>query len=172
MQINSINPQTNFKSKFIPNSVLAQSFDRAIKEQDRFFVKAVKSLLNDGKDDTLELSKRTNHHMSLYVNGEIEEEGHIFLNYYGNVGTDLIKKYAKKQAFTNNSASKYSILSEQEKELVNEEVGLIKLLTENFGNGTNFIENVQSVLDKMKNKLDNNTSKEILELKKLIFTNK
>lgn len=169
MQVNNINPQTNFKSKFIPSALLEQSFDGAVKEQDRFFVKALNTLLSDGKNDVLELKKRTNHHLSLYVNGEIEDEGSIFLNYYRNVGADLIKKYAAKNELANNSAGKYSILSNKEKELVDEDVTLIKLLSENFESGVNFIENVQIVLNKMKKKLDNNTTKEISELKKLIF---
>ena len=168
MQVNSISPGANFKSKFLPNTVLEQSFDRAVKEQDRHFVKALKTLLNDGKGDVLELKKRTNHHMCLYVNGEIEEEGHMFLNYYGNVGTDLIKKYAARKTY-NNAAAKYGILSNKEKELVREDVNLIKLLSENFSTGTDYIDNVQIVLDKMKRKLDNNTTKEILEIKNLIF---
>ena len=169
MQVNNINPQTNFKSKFIPSALLEQSFDGAVKEQDRFFVKALNTLLSDGKNDVLELKKRTNHHLSLYVNGEIEDEGSIFLNYYRNVGADLIKKYAKKQVCDYNYANKYSTLSKQETELVKEDVNLIKLLSESFENGTDFIEKVQVILNKMKTKLDNNTTKEISELKKLIF---
>ena len=85
MQINSISSQTNFKSKILPNAALEQSFDSAIKEQDRFFGKAVNALLKDGKSDVLELKKRNNHNMSLYVNGEIEDEGQTFVNYYRNV---------------------------------------------------------------------------------------
>ncbi len=169
MQINSISSQTNFKSKILPNAALEQSFDSAIKEQDRFFAKAVNALLKDGKSDVLELKKRNNHNMSLYVNGEIEDEGQTFVNYYRNVGADLIKKYAAKNELANNYAAKYSILSNKEKELVDEDVTLIKLLSENFESGVNFIDNVQIVLDKMKKKLDNNTTKEISELKKLIF---
>jgi len=169
MQVNRIDSPTNFKSKFIPNSVLGQSFDRAAKEQDRLFVKAVKAILNDGKEDTLELQKRNPHYINLYVNDEIAEEGHIFSTLYGNVGSDLIKKYANRLSHTNRDAGKYNILSEQEKEFLKEDVSLIKLLSENFESGTNFIDNIQKVLDDMKQKLDNNTKKEVLELKNLIF---
>ncbi len=169
MQVSNINLQTNFKSKILPNAVLEQSFDSAIKNQDRFFVKAVNTLLYDGKSDILELKKRNNHNLSLYVNGEIEAEEQAFLNYYRNVGADLIKKYATKNEQASNSVGKYGILSNKERELVSSDVSFIKLLSENLESGSNYIENVQNILDKMKKKLDDNTTKEILQLKKLIF---
>lgn len=170
MQVNRISPQsTNFQSKFVNNSVLNQAFDRAIEENDRFFVKSMKALMNDGKDDILELQRRNPRHLDLYVNGEIAEEGQIFLNYYVNVGTDLIKKYASRVFKENMQALQHSNLSTKEKELVQEEVDLIKLISENFPSSIDFIGNVQKTLNTMKDKLDKNTKQELIELKKAIF---
>ena len=173
MQVNSINStQTNFKSKFVPNKIMEKSLDRAYHNGDRQFAQSLKAILNDGKDDILELNKRNNRHLSLYVNGKLQEEGNIFLNLYSDVGTELINKYAKKMKDTPVVTDKYRDLSVDEKKLVQENIDIIKLLTENFENGVNFVENVEKELSNIKKKLDSNTKKELIALKDLIFNNK
>jgi uncharacterized coiled-coil DUF342 family protein len=170
MQINKIDSQTtNFKSKFVPNSILKKTIDNEAKESNRFFLKSIKAIMNDGKDDVLELQRRTPRHLDLYVNGEIAEEGHIFLNYYGSVGGDLINKYASKFADNVKYTDKYNNLTPKEKKLVAEEVDVIKMLSESFDSVGNYIEDVQKVIGDIKQKLDNNTKQEFDELKKMIF---
>ena len=170
MQVNKVNfQQTNFKSKFIPNAMLEQTFNRAAKENDRLFVKSMKTLLNDGKDDVLKLQQRDKYRLALYSNDKIVEEGNIYLNYYGNVGTDLINKYALKNSNDFTFLRRYNNLSQEEKKLIAEEADLIKLLSQNFENGTNYIEELQKIIKVMEQKLDENTKNEMDKLKKAIF---
>lgn len=48
--------QTNFKSKFVPNKVLSDTFKNAEEHGCRYFLSAVKNLLKDGKNRTIELT--------------------------------------------------------------------------------------------------------------------
>ena len=168
MKIDKINPQTTcFKSKFIPNEMLEQTFKRAAKENDRFFVKSVRALLNDGKADTFHLQRNGKSEVSLCVNNELADTANY--NYYGNAGTELINKYVSKTMQESMCSEKYNYLSEREKNAVAEDVDLIKLLSENFESGKNYIEEVQQIIKNMKQKIDNNTKQELEELKKVIF---
>ena len=171
MQINNINStQTNFKSKFIPNKLLEKTFNGAAEMSDRNFALSIKTILNDRKNDILELRTRNKQSMDLLVNGESKEEGLTFLNYYGNVGSNLINKYAEK-TYENKPkiTEKYNNFSENEKKLVKENIELIKLLTDNFENGINFVESTQKELNKIKQKIDENAKQEIIKLKEIIF---
>lgn len=174
MQTGSISSaQMNFKSKFIPNNLLEKSINEAIKESDRNFALSVKTILNDGKSDILELRTRNKYSMDLLVNGESKEDGLPFLNYYENVGADLVNKYAEKTYVSKTKITgKYNNLSESENKLVKEDVEFIKLLTDNFENGVNFVENVQKALGDIKQKIDKNTKQELEALKEMIFNNK
>ena len=167
MQVNRIEQQTTgFKSNFVPNKILEQTFSRAVKENDRGFLKSVKTLLNDGKTDTIELQQKDSKSLGLYVNGEMADEGHSFLSYYNNAGSELIKKYTSKNVeHTNN----YNNLSAKERKLVSEDVDLIKMLSDNFESFYNYYEEVQKSLKNIKQKIDDNTRQELQELQKIIF---
>ena len=47
---------TSFKTKMVPNIYLERAFDIAILENNGRFLSAVETLMNDGKNDILELS--------------------------------------------------------------------------------------------------------------------
>ena len=172
MQINNINStQTNFKSKFVPNKYLESAFENAYNGNNRTFVKSIKAILNDGKQDSIELVKGANSNLHLLVNGKIKEESIIF-SYYGNPSIDVIEKYAKQINNLDIYNGAYKNLSNKEKKLVQEDVNLIKSLTENFEDSTNFIDNSLNRIQKMKQKIDKNTKQEIVTLKEIIFNKK
>jgi len=168
MQVNNISTPTSFKSKFIPNPVLEKSFDRAASESDRIFLISVKAFLNDGKNDILEIRQKSKHSLNLHVNNKITEEGHPFLNFYYNTGADLIKKHASKVFGIN--TGKYNELTIEEKKLVQNYINKIKSSTENFENNcSDFFDLVKNNINLIKKVLDENTKKEIQELKQIIF---
>ena len=171
MKTEKINLQTtNFKPKLIPNKALEDAFNEAYKTNDRRFALSVKTILNDGKNDVLELSQRNKYNINLYVNGECKEEGYNYLNYYTNVGSNLINNYVQKEyKNTPQIIGKYYNLSESEKILVRENVDIIKLLVDNFENGINFIDNVQKEIGNIKNKINENVKQELTDLKEIIF---
>ena len=172
MRIDKINSQaTNFQSRFVPNLTLEQAFDRATKEHDRFFLKAVNTILNDGKNDIIELKQRAPKYVSLHVNNKLIEEENTYLNYYSHVCADLLKHYAEKISKESLKEAQYKSLSQQEKKLISENVDLIKMYSENFENSNNYIENIQNTLNKIKQQLDTNTKLEIQSLKSRIFGN-
>ena len=170
MKIDKINSQAaSFQSRFVPNQILEQAIDRATKENDRSFLKAVNIILNDGKDDVVELKQRAPKYISLHVNGKMTEEVNTYLNYYTHACAELLRNYVGKISKDNLNSSQYKNLTQQEKKLISENVDLIKLLSENFESGNNYFEEVQNILKEMKQKLDNNTKQEFEKLKKVIF---
>ena len=169
MNINKIDNQAaSFKSKLVPNNLLEGAFKNAEATGDRYFVQSVKAILNDGKNDSLEIAKTTKDNLSLFVNGE--KQGETLFSYYGNPVISLIEKYAKDSFGTNIYADKYQNLTGKEKELIKEDIDLMKMLLDNFDAGANFIAEVQKTITQIKQKLDINTKKEIQELKKIIFS--
>ena len=96
----------SFKSTFSSNNILKQSFDKAYADSDRYFLKSVKAVLNDGKDDVVELSQRNNSKIDLLINGEMVNEESI--NYYNNAGVNLIKKLGQKISGEKENQSKYA----------------------------------------------------------------
>ena len=174
MQVDKINIQViNFKSRFVPNKVLENAFKEACKTNDRNFALSVKTILNDGKDDVIELSQWNKYHMSLILNGEYIADEYNYLNYYVNVGSNLINKYVQ-QAYTKapQIKGKYDNLSESEKKLIQENIDVLKSLVDNFENKINFIDNVQKEIGIITQKLNKNVHQELANLKKIIFNNK
>ena len=168
MKVDKINSQTGFKSKFIPNNYLTRAFDNACNTNDRNFVKSVQALLNDGKNDTIKLVKNKSN-MALLVNDQIKDEA--IYSYYGMPAIDLINKYAKKLFDFNYdyNSGHYQNLSKKEKQLIKENADVIKLLSENLEQSSNYIEEVQKQLANITQKIDDNTKQEIQKLKKIIF---
>ena len=170
MKIDKINSQaTGFQSRFVPNRTLELAFDRAAKESDRTFLNAVNIIMNDGKDDVIELKQRAPKYISLHVNNTMEEEDNTYLNYYTHVCSELLRNYAEKISKGTLNTKQYKNLSQEEKKLISENVDLIKLMSENFESVNSYLEEVQNILKEMKQKLDNNTKNEIEKLKKQIF---
>ncbi len=170
MKTEKINIQTtNFKSRFVPNQTLEQSFERAAKANDRFFLKAVNTIINDGKDDVVELKRRPPKYIDLYVNNEMVEEGNTYFNFYVHVCAELLKHYAEKISGKSMSGAQYKDLSSQEQKLISENVDLIRMFSEKVESFPNYVENIQKMLSEIKQKIDNNTKKELEELKNSIF---
>ena len=88
----------NFKSKFVKNDVLQKTVAQAEKKRCRFFLGAVKNLLNDGIPRTLELTG--GEYLSkdgisytktqLNCNGKKEAEYAGFPNIYGTTSNEMI----------------------------------------------------------------------------------
>ncbi len=169
MQINKID-QTSFQSKFIPNKYLASAFDNAEASNNREFLNSVKTILKDGKDDTVELFKSSNSNLNLLVNGEVTEEV-LCKNYYENPAILAITKYAKKIFGSEMLSNKYNDLSKKELDLIKDDVYMIKLFSENLAIRKNYIEDVQNRLKNIKQIIDDNTRKELKELRRTIFGN-
>ena len=174
MQINKINSQTtNFKSKLLPNKLLEYTFEEACKTNDRNFALSIKTILNDGKNDVIELSERNKYHINLLVNGESKAEECNYLNYYTNVGSNLINNYVQKAyAKVPLITGKYDNLSKSEKNIIQENVDVLKSLIDNFENNASFIDNVQKEIKTITQKLNKNVNKELTNLKEIIFNNK
>lgn len=172
MNVDKISVQTtSFKSRFIPSQTLEQAFDRAAKENDRFFLKAMNTIMNDGKNDVVELTQRAPKYIDLLVNNKLVEEGNTYLNFYTHTSAEIIKHYAEKISKECMTETQYKNLSQQEKKLISENVDLIRMFSENFENSNNYIENVQQALNNIKKQLDNNTKQELQNLKSIIFGN-
>lgn len=168
MQIDKINNYSmSFQSKFVPNKYLAAAFDNAAGKNNRIFLNSVKTILKDGKDDTLEVVK-SNSNYKLLVNGEVYEEA-LSNSYYENPAILAITKYAQKLFDSNIMSSSYQNLSEKERALIKDEVYMIKLFTDSFVIRKNYIEDIQNQLNKIKRIINDNTKKEIEDLKKIIF---
>jgi hypothetical protein len=167
MQINKID-NSSFKSRLIPNKYLASAFDNAEASNNREFLNSVKTILKDGKDDTVELFKSSNSNLNLLVNGEITEEV-LCKNYYENPAILAITKYAKKIFGSDMLSNTYNDLSKKELDLIKDDAYMIKLFSENLSNRRNYIEDVQNRLKNIKQIINDNTKKELEDLRKTIF---
>ena len=173
MKVNSVeNSSIALKSRFVPNKLLEDSFNRAYDSSDRLFLQSVKAILNDGKNDVFELVKIQSR-IDLKQNGKTIDDNKYFTNYYGDVGCELISKYVNKILGNYNIfCGKYQNLTADEKNIIREKVDVIKMYSEQLGSANDYIDYVQKELNNIKTIIDENARTELQKLKQNIFGRK
>ena len=120
MRINPIDNST-FSSRLKYNKEMASVFGDASYNHNRVFLTSARTIINDGKNDIVELRKVDDSHLQLLVNGEVENESSTFNNILPAVGQNMLKEYAQKTSGKDMEIEALS-MSEEEQTLVAPEV--------------------------------------------------
>ena len=146
MRINSIDNST-FGSKLKYNSEMASVFSDASYNYNRIFLTSAKAIINDGKNDVVELHKADDSHLQLLVNGKVENESSIFNNILPEVGQNMLKEYAQKITGKDMGFEALSMTEEEQLLIAPEAIAIYAFLNPLFQNTSKNVDNMKFYYD-------------------------
>lgn len=165
----NLNNNVNFKSRFVKNEALKKAFNEELfylteAPNKRNFIRAIKSIINDGRNDVIKLTEKDSR-TEVLVNGKRFGRDRAYINWNKNsTGSQwAIIDFAESERGFNRFAEDESLTQKETSIVLNKIADLLKSKPEDL------LKNLKFVYEKAKLDLDTLTSKEFKDLKKQVF---